>query len=233
MKYKLFLFTTFLVFWLWAAYKPVFPHDWLLENYLVFIAVPIILVTARYFKLSNISYTLITIFMCAHVVGSHYTYAEVPFGFTLQDWFGSDRNMYDRVVHFSYGFLLAYPVREIFVRIAGAKGFWSYFFPIDLVFANSAIYELIEWFAARNVPPEAGLAFLGSQGDVWDAQKDMGLAGLGAIIAMLIVFVIHLWLDKHTCKEMKESFKIPKGDKPLGEQKLKELWEAAKQEYKQ
>jgi putative membrane protein len=163
--------------------------------------------------------------MCLHVVGSHYTYAEVPFGDVLKDWFNSDRNMYDRLVHFSFGLLLAYPIREVFMRVAKVKGFWSYYFPIDLVLAFSCTYELIEWWSARNVDPAAGLAFLGSQGDVWDAQKDMGIAGLGSIIAMLVVLFVHIALDKNWWKEMKESFRIEKGDRPLGEVKLAELLE--------
>ena len=222
-KYKWFLLAVFALFWGWAAYHPVYPADWLLENYLVFMWVPIIIILGRYFKLSNLSYTLITIFMCLHVVGSHYTYAEVPFGDVLKDWFNADRNMYDRLVHFSFGFLLAYPIREVFVRIAKTKGFWGYYFPLDLVLAFSATYELIEWWSARNVDPSAALAFLGSQGDVWDAQKDMAMAGLGALISMIIIFLVHVALDKHIWKEMKESFKIEKGDKPLGEVKLAEM----------
>lgn len=222
-KYTWFLLIVFMMFWGWAAYHPVFPEDWLLENYLVFIWVPLIIILGRYFKLSNISYTFITIFMCLHVVGSHYTYAEVPFGETLKDWFNSDRNMYDRLVHFSFGLLLAYPIREVFMRVAKAKGFWSYYFPIDLVLAFSCTYELIEWWSARNVEPSAALAFLGSQGDVWDAQKDMGLAGLGSLIAMVLVLCVHIALNKNWFKEIKESLKIEKGDRPLGEVKLAEL----------
>ncbi len=220
MKYKIFLLTSFVAVWCWAAYKPLHPADWLLENYLVFLWVPIILITARYFRLSNISYTLITIFMCLHVVGSHYTYVDVPFGFTLQEWFDADRNMYDRLVHFCYGFLLAYPIREIYVRIAHTKGFWGLFFPIELTFAFSAIYELIEWRAVGNVPDELGLAFLGSQGDVWDAQKDMALAGLGALIAMAIVLIIRLRIDTHFWTELKESFRVSRDDMPLGEEAI-------------
>src|SRR3989344_5267196 len=128
-NYKILLFTCFILVWAWAAYKPLHPADWLLENYLVFIFVPILLITARWFRLSNISYTLITIFMILHVIGSHYTYSEVPFGDVLQSWFNTDRNMYDRLVHFSYGLLFAYPVREVFMRLAQAKGVWGYFFP--------------------------------------------------------------------------------------------------------
>jgi putative membrane protein len=220
MKYKLFLFVVFLGFWIWAAINPLLPDGWLLENYLVFIFVPIILIAGRYFRLSNVSYTLITIFMILHVIGSHYTYAEVPFGDTLQEWLGAERNMYDRLVHFSYGFLLAYPVREVFMRLAHAKGIWSYFFPIDLTFAMSAIYEIIEWLAAIKVDPEAGMAFLGSQGDVWDAQKDMGLAGLGAVIAMVIVALINAKYKKDFWKDLKESFRISRNDHPLGEEEL-------------
>ncbi|MCA9357605.1 DUF2238 domain-containing protein [Candidatus Nomurabacteria bacterium] len=225
MKYKIFLFTVFAIIWAWAAYKPLYPHDWLLENYLVFLWVPIIVISSKYFRLSNISYTLITVFMCMHVVGSHYTYVEVPFGFTLQDWLDADRNMYDRLVHFSYGLLLAYPIREMFIRVAHVRGFWGYFFPVDLTLAFSAIYELIEWRATANIPAELGLAFLGAQGDVWDAQKDMGLAGLGAFLAMIIVFLIHVKYDKNVWKELKSSVKINKNDTPLGEVKLKEMLE--------
>jgi putative membrane protein len=146
----------------------------------------------------------------------------VPFGYTLQDWLGSERNMYDRLVHFCFGLLLAYPVREVFMRLSITKGFWSYYFPLELVAAGSAIYEIIEWIAARNVDPAAGIAFLGSQGDIWDAQKDMFLAIVGAFIAMLIIFIINWVFNKDHGKEIKESFKIPEGDKPLGEERLKE-----------
>ncbi len=168
-KYHYFLIICFLVVWVWAAINPVYPHDWLLENYLVFIFVPIIILLGHYFKFSKVSYTLITIFMILHVIGSHYTYAEVPFGYTLQDWFGADRNMYDRLVHFLSGFLMFYPAREIFIRLAKVKGFWSYLLPIDLWGSFSAIYEIIEWRTAVKVSPTAGLAFLGTQGDIWDA----------------------------------------------------------------
>ncbi len=221
-KYKWFLLLAFAIAWVWAAIDPVFPHDWLLENYLVFIFVPIILIARRYFRLSNISYTLITTFMILHVIGSHSTYAEVPFGFDLQTWLGASRNMYDRLVHFSFGLLLAYPLREVFMRVGHARGFWSYWWPLDITLAFSALYELIEWAAAEVVDPAAGLAFLGAQGDIWDAQKDMGLAGLGALIAMVVVALINAFLQKGFWKDMRESFRIPKGDRPLGEVKLRE-----------
>src|SRR3989344_4459816 len=221
--YKLFLFVAFVIVWIWAAIEPKFPHDWLLENYLVFIFVPLIIITGIYFKLSNVSYTLITAFMILHVIGSHYTYAEVPFGYLLQEMFGTTRNMYDRLVHFSFGFLLAYPVREVFMRLAKVKGFWGYYFPLDLTLAFSALYEIIELITSASVASAAGIAFLGAQGDIWDAQKDMLMAGIGAIVAMLIIFFINMYYKKDFWKEMKESFKIKKDDAPLGEIKLKEM----------
>ncbi len=222
-RYQKVLLSLFVLVWVWAAINPAFRHGWLLENYLVFIFIPIILVTGRYFKLSNVSYTLITIFMILHVVGSHYTYEKVPFGYMLQDWFGAERNMYDRLVHFSFGFLLAYPVREVFVRITKAKGFWGYYLPLDVTLSLSAVYEIIEWLTAQNVGSAAGIAFLGAQGDIWDAQKDMTMAGIGAILAMLIIFLINWRYNRNFGKELKESFKIGDHDAPLGEVKLAKM----------
>jgi putative membrane protein len=222
-RYLKALLLVFAAVWVWAAIKPVYPHDWLLENYLVFIFVPIIVLTGRYFRLSDASYTLITLFMILHVIGSHYTYAEVPFGDTLQTWLGASRNMYDRLVHFSFGFLLAYPIREVFLRVTRVKGFWGYYLPFDVTLAYSAAYEIIEWLAAASIDPEAGLAFLGSQGDVWDAQKDMTMAGIGALLAMIIIALINFRYQAGFWQEMKASFKIPAGDGPLGEKRLKEM----------
>ncbi len=219
-KYHIFLICAFLAVWIWAAINPVFPHDWLLENYLVFIFVPVILLLGHYFKLSKVSYTLITIFMILHVIGSHYTYEHVPFGDTLERWFGADRNMYDRLVHFSCGFLMFYPIREVFMRLAHVRGFWSYLLPIDLWGSFSAIYEILEWQAAKNVDPAAGIAFLGSQGDVWDAQKDMFMALIGAVVAALIVATINMIYKKDFWKDMRESFKLDRKDHPLGEEEL-------------
>lgn len=160
--------------------------------------------------------------MILHVIGSHYTYAETPFGYTLQDWFEADRNMYDRVVHFSFGFLLAYPIREIFIRLSKVRGFWGYYLPLDVTLSFSAVYEIIEWIVAVKMStPEAGLAFLGVQGDIWDAQKDMTAAGIGAIIAMLIIAAVNWRYNRDFLSEMRTSFKIEKGDEPLGEVRLK------------
>jgi len=219
--YYFILIAIFAAFWIWAAINPLYRDGWLLENYLVFIFVPLILIFSYWFRLSKLSYTLITIFMVLHVIGSHYTYAEVPFGYVLQEWFGSSRNMYDRLVHFSFGFLLAYPIRELFMRVAHSKGFWSYYLPLDVTLAFSAAYEIIEWLAAATVDPQAGLAFLGSQGDIWDAQKDMLAAGLGALIAMVVTAIVRACVDNKFWHDFKSSFKVSK--EPLGEVKLSKL----------
>ena len=220
-RYQKFLLLAFAVVWTWAAINPKYPHDWLLENYLVFIFVPIIILVSRYFRLSNLS--LITIFMSLHVIGSHYTYAEVPFGDDLQQWLGASRNMYDRLVHFSFGLLLAYPFREMFLRIGKTEGVWGYWLPIELVLAFSAGYEIIEWLVAARVDPAAGLAFLGTQGDIWDAQKDMLLAAVGATLAMGIVALVHWRYNPGFTRELRESLSIKGGEVPLGEVKLREM----------
>jgi len=226
-KYKIFLILAFLAVWIWAAINPVFPDDWLLENILVFIFVPLLIVSGIYFRLSDISYTLITLFMIMHVVGSHYTYAEVPFGDTLQDWLGASRNMYDRLVHFSFGFLLAYPIREVFLRLAKVKGFWGFYLPLDVSLSFSGFFEIIEWLVVEiSGNAEAGVAFLGAQGDVWDAQKDMLAAGCGALLATIIIAMINWKYNPAFVKELKESFRMRKDDQPLGEELLKKWWRA-------
>lgn len=222
-RYKAALIIAFAAVWIWAAVNPLDRGGWLLENLLVFFFLPVILIGGIYFRLSNLSYTLIAVFAILHVFGSHYTYAEVPFGYTLQDWLGASRNMYDRLVHFSFGLLLAYPVREVFMRLAKAKGFWGFFFPVELVFAAAGIYEIIEWGAAAIIDPAAGLTFIGAQGDIWDAQKDMLLAGIGAIITMCIVLGVHLKLNRNLGKEIRESLRPQPKDRPLGEEALAEI----------
>ena len=123
-------------------------------------------------------------FLTVHAFGAHYTYAKVPFGFWLQDLLNAGRNPFDRIVHFAYGLLLAYPIRAILVRLAGVRGAWSYFLPVSATLAQSGLFELIEAVAATMVSPELGAAYLGTQGDEWDAQKDMAAALAGAILMM-------------------------------------------------
>jgi putative membrane protein len=198
------------------------PHDradWLLENALLFAAVGVLVATRKAFPLSRVSYTLIFLFMCLHSVGAHYTYSLVPydewFGFAL----GDGRNHYDRLVHFCYGLLLAYPAREVFLRVADVRGFWGYFLPLDVVMATSMLYELIEWGAASTFGGDLGVAYLGTQGDQWDAQKDMALATVGAIIAMSLTAAINWHFQRDFARVWGESLRV-KHPAPLGEDAL-------------
>jgi putative membrane protein len=173
------------VLWIVTAIDPLFPRDWLLENLLVFTWSALLALSYRRFQFSNLSYFLFTVFLSLHLVGAHYTYSETPFGFWMQDLLGFERNHYDRLVHFAFGLLLVYPMREILLRRSGVNKSWSYFLAVNCVVAFSAVYEMLEMIAAMLVSPELGAAYLGTQGDEWDAQKDALLAFVGAIIAML------------------------------------------------
>lgn len=175
--------------WVITAIAPFNRQDWLLENLLVFLYGFLLVITYRRFAFSNLSYGLFTVFLSLHLVGAHYTYAETPFGFWLQDLFDLERNHYDRIVHFSFGLLIAYPFRELLLRAAGLRRSWSYLLSVSFVLAFSNFYEIIEAIVAEIVSPELGSAYLGTQGDIWDAQKDSFVAFLGAVIAMAFTWL--------------------------------------------
>ncbi len=238
-EYRTKLLILYALWWALWAYQPWDFADWVLENILPVIFVPGLIFTRKRFCFSNISYTLMFIFLCLHAIGSHYTYAEVPYeqwtavlGFSLNDLLGFTRNNFDRLVHFSFGLLLAYPILEIFARVADTKGAWSYYFPLEWVMSLSMIYELIEWAAAEIVGGDLGMAYLGTQGDVWDAHKDMGLATLGAIIAVSVVAWFNLRYNRNFRSELSESMRV-KDNTPLGEVKLRELKSKSRDEETQ
>jgi putative membrane protein len=174
--------------WVVTAIRPFNRWDWLLENLLVFAFVGILVATYRRFAFSNLSYVLIAIFLALHLVGAHYTYSATPLGFWLQDALDLSRNHYDRILHFLFGLLLAYPLRELLIRAAGVKPAWSYLLVVVCVLGFSGFYEALEGLVAFVVSPELGSAYLGTQGDEWDAQKDTALALAGAVIAMAFVW---------------------------------------------
>lgn len=226
-RYCLLTLGLFGVLWLGLAIAPRDRADWALENVLVLLFVPLLLLSLGRFPLSRLSWTLILLFLSLHAVGAHYTYSEVPYddlseallGFRVNDVLGLERNHFDRLVHFSYGLLLAYPMRELFLRVADARGFWGYFLPLDLTLSTSAIFELFEWAAAELFGGELGTAYLGMQGDQWDAQKDMAMAGLGAAIAMLVTLLINRRWQRDFNREWTESLRV-KRQRPLGEVEL-------------
>ena len=223
-RYFLVLTGLFAVLWTALAISPLYRSDWLLENVLVFAFALSLALSWRWFTFSRISVTLIFLFLCLHEVGAHYTYSQVPYdawitsltGHSLNEAMGWERNHFDRAIHFAYGLLLAYPIREIFLRIANVRGFWGYFLPLDLTMSTSMMFELFEWGAAVLFGGELGMAYLGTQGDVWDAHNDMALASLGAFIAMLITAFINASIQADFAREWADSLRI-KGREPLGE----------------
>lgn len=215
------------------AIRPLDRFDWLLENVLVLVAAIVFWVIRKRFVFSRLSYTLIFVFLCLHEIGSHYTYAKVPYdewfraltGRTFNELIGWERNNYDRVLHFLYGFLFAYPIREIFLRVANVRGFWGYFLPLDLTMSSSMLYELIEWLAVGVFGGELGMAYLGAQGDVWDAHKDMALASLGALLAMSITAAVNVKWQRDFSREWIDSLRV-KVTTPLGEEALAKMQRA-------
>ena len=216
------LAVVFAIEWIALAIAPNDRADWALENVLVVIAVVALAASYRRLRFSQVSYALIFVFLCLHSVGAHYTYSEVPYdrwfaaltGRTLNETMGWERNHFDRLVHFLYGLLLAYPIRELFLRVAAVRGFWGYFLPLDLTASTSMIFELFEWVAAEIAGGELGQAYLGTQGDVWDAHKDMALASGGALVAMLVIVAINLSLQRDFAQEWAESLRVKRIEPP-------------------
>lgn len=165
-------------------------NNWILENIPTLMLLVFLIATYQKYQFSDLSYLLICIFLCLHVYGAKYTYTENPFGYWLKDYFNTSRNHYDRIVHFSSGFLLAYPVREFSLKWMKFPKFVSWILPIELALSVSALYELAEWAVADVFFTGYRDTYLGTQGDIWDAQKDIFLAFLGAIVAMAVVFLI-------------------------------------------
>jgi len=193
-RYLLTLVGVFLLIWGTLAINPLNRHDWLLENLLVLGLAAALLLGHKHYVPSRSAGTLIFLYLCIHQLGAHYTYANVPYddwwqaltGESLNEQMGWDRNQFDRVAHFSYGLLLAFPIREVLIRLGLRPGIWSLVLPVDIVLSTSAVYELIEWLGAEMLDGGLGRTFLATQNDRWDPQKDMALATVGAIIAMLV-----------------------------------------------
>lgn len=195
MRYRDKLLLIGLVLWyvalsIWMAQDPADPQFWLLANILPTGFVLLLIVTHRRFPLSHVSYALLTIFLTLHVIGAHYTYAQVPVGQWMDQVFHLGRNHFDRIVHFSFGFLLAYPMEELFRLGAGVRGWLLYYLPVMTVLGLSGLWEIIESWVASTLHPELGITYLGSQGDVWDAQKDIATALYGALLCVTILAAV-------------------------------------------
>lgn len=170
---------------MWSAIKPYDYFTWFLEVVPVLIAVPILTATYNRFRLTRLVYGLVVLHSIILIIGGHYTYALVPMGDWAREAFDLSRNHYDRIGHFAQGFIPAIVAREILLRLSPLKrGKWLFFIVVSICLAISAFYELIEWSVAEMTGTAAD-DFLGTQGDVWDSQKDMALALIGSIIAQI------------------------------------------------
>lgn len=183
------LFAGYVVLFVACAVAPYSRAVWWAENIPIVLIAATLAATFRRFRFSNMAYAMASVLLYMHTIGGYYTFERVPFGF-VTDLFGFERNHYDRIAHFSVGFY-AYGIAEWCARkrwVSSAWVLWS--FPVFAIFTVAAAYEIIEWQYAATSDPTAGLAFLGSQGDIWDAQKDMLADGLGGMLATTMFFLI-------------------------------------------
>ena len=171
-----------------ASYHPDTVFDWALENTMVFLLIPALIWAYRKLPLSDLSYLLIFIYLCIHEFGAHYKYSDVPVGEWLKPLLHTQRNHYDRIAHFSFGLLLSYPFQEVLMRSARVTGMWRYYLPVEVTLSFSAIYEMLEAGSASILSPQRLEEFVGMQGDIWDSQEDMFMAGLGSVVAMCCIY---------------------------------------------
>jgi putative membrane protein len=192
-RYELGLLVSLVLLLVWSG---IHPHDrftWVLEVFPILLGVPALILLYPRLRLTPLVYTLVWIHCLILMLGGHYTYAQVPLGFWMEDWFGFGRNHYDRIGHFAQGFIPAMLAREIFIRRSPLKGSrWLPFMVVCFCLAFSAFYELIEFWTAL-ATGSAATDFLGTQGDPWDTQWDMMLALIGSIVSLLL---LSRWQDR-------------------------------------
>ena len=187
------IYMIYLLVWIAAAIHPRFPQDWLLENILVFFLFPLIIWLDIKYSFTLLSLIFLLIFGSMHALGAHFTYAKMEYFDVVTEFFNLERNQYDRVVHFIFGLLLFRPIFEI-VSVYTGRFKAALFFTFTTVVAISTLYEVLEWFTAITLHPELGLAFIASQGDVWDSQKDILVAIIGALLNILFLQSVYLVL---------------------------------------
>jgi putative membrane protein len=184
-----------------SAYRPERVFDWGLENFLVTCCLATLILTYDRFPFSDLSYLLMVVFLSFHEWGAHFKYSDVPLGEWMKPWLHTQRNHYDRVIHFSFGLLLSYPMQEVFVRLGRAAEGWRYYLPVEATLALSAVYEMMEAGVASVVTPQRAEEFVGMQGDIFDSQEDMFMATMGAIVAMAVIYSVRKRRVATTMKE--------------------------------
>ena len=192
-RYPRILLGVYLLWWTLLAIAPAYRQDWLLENLLVFVGLPALILLHSHVRLSNAACTALFVFFALHAVGAHDTYSEVPYdrwaqaitGSSISEVFGWQRNHFDRLVHFLCGLLVTPAAIALLDRRAPQQGIWRWLLPWLFMVSHSTVYEMIEFAAAVVFGGDLGQAYVGTQGDVWDAQKDSALAAIGAAVAVV------------------------------------------------
>jgi putative membrane protein len=205
-RFPLLLLAVFLVVAVALGIAPHNRQDWLLEKVGVLLALPARVFGFRRLRFSDAGYAALFVFLVLHEIGAHYTYAEVPWdrwfaalaGFSLHDALGLSRNHFDRAIHFAYGLLLTPAVVELVAARTVSPGAWRWIVPVSMVTASSALFELFEWAAAVWFGGDLGVAYLGTQGDPWDAQQDMFLALLGSVVTVTVLAAMAAKKSKRT-----------------------------------
>lgn len=185
-----FMIAVFVLAWGWLAISPVNRRDWLLENAVLLISVAALAILYRFFKFSNRSYLFITLFCILHMIGAHYAYKNTPLDFWAKNLFGMKRGIYDWFVHFAFGLLIVYPVREFIAALLRLQRKWLYTFTFSIIMMSSALFEIGEMGVVLVASQTLAKEYLGVQGDVLDSQKDMAMTLFGALISIGILVTI-------------------------------------------
>lgn len=179
---------SFLAFWTSCFIGTTDLINWYIENILVVFFVVTLACTYRRYRFSNAGYVCIFLFLCLHTYGAKYAYADNPLGYWLQSHLHLKRNPYDRIVHTGFGLLMVYPIRDLLVRKAQLKPFMLWLLPVEMILSLAGLFELVEWSIADIFFPAHGKNYVGTQGDIWDAQKDMAVALGGAIFITGVIY---------------------------------------------
>lgn len=174
-------------FFLVMGKAPLDPQSWAFSNILPLLFVGVLTISYRQLPFSLASYVFFAAFLTLHTIGSHYTYAQVPFGLWLEELFGLPRNHFDRIVHFCFGLFFAQPLVELFRRVHGTTAWIRAGMVVVTLVGLAGLWEILESWVTRIVHPELGLAYLGAQGDIWDAQRDMAATLYGALLWLVIM----------------------------------------------
>jgi putative membrane protein len=196
-KYHQRLLIVFILFAAATCIHPPYPEQLPLQHIPTVLMLIALIASKKLRSLSKASFTLIIAYLVLHSIGARYIYSYVPydswtkslFGFNLNNLFGLTRNGYDRLVHFSFGLLFLYPVRELLLRYTKASETLANYISLEFIMASSMLYELFEWLIAIVLSPENAEAYNGQQGDMWDSQKDMTCATIGALVTLTIILI--------------------------------------------